>query len=774
MAEIKLFGYTNKLSVKPGENIDFHVSADGTQSADAQLVRIIHGDEHPNGPGYMDEEIESDLNGKWDVKKQFTQLGSYLRVNDPNNLLAIDGDFTVFGYINPSTPNTGAHQWLFCRWDNKTNKGYGVGINKDGYLELVVGNGKEVDYLYSELPLVKKVWYFVGATFNYKTGEATLYQEGVVNRYNSLLGKVVPYDYRSHTKTTCRFKQVNDPQTPFIIAGAIDDHEIRGKFVSGTYAGKIDRHGVCNKVLSKEELDKICSGEFPDKNSLVAYWDTTEGHTENGITNDVIDTGPNKLNSTGFNHPVRCMTGWNWSGKNDCFRLSPKEYGGIDFHPDAITDAGWDVAKTFTLPENLKSGVYAFRLRAGNGKGLGEEYIVFFVRAKKPKAKICFLVPTASYLAYANEKLSFEAQIIQPMTGQPPTITDIDVEQYKNPEFGLSTYDSFADGAGVCFTSYKRPILNMRPKYRTSGMGITWQLPADLSIIGWLEHHYKDAYEIVTDEDLHKEGLDAIKPYNCVISGTHPEYTSEKMLDAMEDFVAEGGRFIYMGGNGFYWVVGFYDDQPWCMEVRKLDAGMRAWAAKPGEYYMQTTGERGGLWRMRGRAPQKFSGVGFIAEGFDTAEPYRKMPDAWHRTVSWITDGVEGEIFGDHGLAYGGAAGIELDRYDLSLGTPPHTKIVASSGGHSDNYVLVTEELLYAYAGLVGSLDYRIRADMTYFTAPNDGAVFCTGSIGYGQALPSNNFSNSASTVLKNVVDAFAKEGKLPGGKWTLEEKQWK
>jgi N,N-dimethylformamidase len=31
MAEIKLFGYTNKLSVKPGENIDFHVSADGTQ-----------------------------------------------------------------------------------------------------------------------------------------------------------------------------------------------------------------------------------------------------------------------------------------------------------------------------------------------------------------------------------------------------------------------------------------------------------------------------------------------------------------------------------------------------------------------------------------------------------------------------------------------------------------------------------------------------------------------------------------------------------------------
>ena len=65
------------------------------------------------------------------------------------------------------------------------------------------------------------------------------------------------------------------------------------------------------------------------------------------------------------------------------------------------------------------------------------QYIVFFVRPKTPKSKICFLVPTASYLAYANEKLSFEATIIQPMTGQPPTIQDIDIEQYKNPEFGL-------------------------------------------------------------------------------------------------------------------------------------------------------------------------------------------------------------------------------------------------------------------------------------------------------------------------------------------------
>ena len=70
MAEIKIFGYTNKISVKQGEEIDFHVYADGTDVADAKLVRLIHGDEHPDGPGFVEEVIDNDINGKWKVEKQ--------------------------------------------------------------------------------------------------------------------------------------------------------------------------------------------------------------------------------------------------------------------------------------------------------------------------------------------------------------------------------------------------------------------------------------------------------------------------------------------------------------------------------------------------------------------------------------------------------------------------------------------------------------------------------------------------------------------------------
>lgn len=773
MAQVKLFGYTNKISVKPGDTIDFHVNADGTTQAQAQLVRLIHGDQHPSGPGMIEEEIACEANGAWAVRKQYTQLGSFLEVADPDRKLALEGSLTICAFVYSSLPLAGLRQALAGRWHNQRNVGYCLGITQRGHLEFWVGQGDEVDYVQTEVALLPEMWYFVAATFDVKSGRATVHQESVANRYNSLLGRVSPIDYRSHVSEVFRFRQKHLPETPFLIAGSRDFHETRGEFVSQTFCGKLDRPMVYDRALAWEELLKIAQGGVPSRDGLVAFWDTSAGYTERGIGDTVVDVGPHALHAEGYNRPVRGQTGWNWSGRNDCFRLAPHEYGGIEFHYEVMISSNWDVTRSVTLPATMKSGAYAIRLRAGTGTGLGEEYVVFFVRAAVPKAPIAFLFPTASYLAYANEHLSFDAQIIQPMTGQPPIITDIDIEMYKNKEFGLSTYDAWEDGNGVCFSSYHRPIVNMRPKHRISSMGITWQFPADLSIIAWLEHKGYD-YEVLTDEDLHREGIEALKPYRCVISGTHPEYYSEQMLDATEDYIASGGRYIYMGGNGYYWNVAFRPEEPWIMEVRKLDSGMRAWNARPGEHYLSTTGMKSGLWKNLGRPPQKLVGIGFIAEGFETSRPYRRMPDSYHRTVDWIMQGVEGEMIGESGLAYGGAGGIELDRYDLSLGTPPHTRILASSGGHSDNYLLAIEEILYPYPGLSGSQDYRIRGDMVFFNAPNNGGVFCGGSIAFGQALPADGFDNNVSKVLGNVVDAFSKPGSLPGGLWAHQEKQWR
>ena len=207
--------------------------------------------------------MDSPVNGRWAVKKQFTQLGSFLEVADPESKLAVSGNFSLMAFIWPTMPQRGSRQTILGRWDTLRNTGYALGINPAGHLEFWVGNGTEVDYVTAELPLLAKVWYLVGVSYDRETGRAELYQEGVLNRYNSLVGKVVPYDFASHVVQKFRFKPENGPDVPFIIAGARDEHALRGPFVNDLYAGKIDRPAICGRVLSRAELDVCRQGGLP-------------------------------------------------------------------------------------------------------------------------------------------------------------------------------------------------------------------------------------------------------------------------------------------------------------------------------------------------------------------------------------------------------------------------------------------------------------------------------------------------------------------------------
>jgi N,N-dimethylformamidase len=762
MANIRISAYTDKLSVKAGDTLEVMVSAEPIERVRAQLVRLIHGDEHPDGPGFVEQMVASPIDRDWPVRKQYIQKGSFLRVADPQNKLTPTGPITLHAYIFPTLPDAG-RQMLLGRWSVDGVSGFGLGINPSGRLEFWVGDGTATDAVAADVKLIPRVWYFVAASYDPASGDATLYQEAVINRYNSLLSKIVPYDYRSHVAETLRVRSALPENAGFLISAATERNPARGAFFSQCYNGKIDRCGLQGAVLDRAALDVIRDGGLPDPAQVLAYWDTSAGYTDRGIGDVVADTGPFQRHAEGFNRPVRCQTGWNWSGRNDCFRLAPQEFGGIEFHADALVDCRWEPTLSLTVPSELKSGVYAVKLTSEDV----EEYTPFIVRATTPKAPMCLIIPTASYLAYANGVSAFDGALLQSITASTPIFRELDVEVYKNNnEFGLSTYDTHDDGAGVCYSSYHRPIVNLRPKYRTPGIGGPWQFAADLSVVGWLEAMKYD-YDVITDEDLHRDGVAALKPYRVVLNCTHNEYYSERMMDATEDYLADGGRLLYLGGNGYYWCVGFRDDEPWVMEVRKLEGGSRAWQARPGEHYLASTGERSGLWRHRGRPPQKLVGVGFTSEGMDMSVPYRRMPDSYHRAVSWIFAGVEGEIIGDFGLLGGGAAGIEIDRYDLALGTPPHARILASSEPLSDNYPLVQEEIFFMTPGLGGTQHPWVRADLVYFTTPGDGAVFSTGSIAWGSALPCGNFRNAVSRLTKNVVDAFLASGSLPGSGYT-------
>ena len=72
-------------------------------------------------------------------------------------------------------------------------------------------------------------------------------------------------------------------------------------------------------------------------------------------------------------------------------------------------------------------------------------------------------------------------------------------------------------------------------------------------------------------------------------------------------------------------------------------------------------------------------------------------------------------MIGDFGLVVGGAAGHEVDCYDLSLGTPANAKLLATSERLSDNYQRVVEEIYFTYPGTGGTQDPGVRADIVYF-----------------------------------------------------------
>ncbi len=127
-----------------------------------------------------------------------------------------------------------------------------------------------------------------------------------------------------------------------------------------------------------------------------------------------------------------------------------------------------------TFPDDLASGVYALRLRAGEF----EDHTPFFVRAAPGReSAVALVLPTASYMAYGNEHLATAAPMGQAIVGHTPALQPLDLLLMEHPELGLSMYELHSDGSGVAFSSRRRPILNMRPRHRFSFLG-TWQFPA--------------------------------------------------------------------------------------------------------------------------------------------------------------------------------------------------------------------------------------------------------------------------------------------------------
>ena len=773
-AAMRLVGYADKFGVHPGETIKFMINCDGPKEFKAEIVQMINGDTNPRGPGFIEKAVPGSIVKTVPGRKQVVHSGSYGYVKD-NRQLQVKS-FTLQCWIWPTAPKTHPKYWkhgpqgLVTKWSD--DKGYGLFINEKGHVEVRV-NGTKLE---SPQPVRDHAWHFIAATFDAETGELTLIHEPQIQY--ALDPVIEPVS----TKVSGAIEHMPIPAAVAAYVDTLSDDPTAessvpaGVVFAGKYNGKIDSPRICNVALSRQEIETMKLGAQPGLTErrhsgptgplsevIVAAWDFSDGiDTLTGT-----DFGPYRMDLSFVNLPTRGMTGHNWAGTVFDWKQSPKEYGAISFHDDDIDDARWEVDFEWEVPEDCKSRFYAAKVTTPEGD---EDYVPFWVVPEigKEQSKIAVMVPTISYMAYANEHVACNAGAAELFVYRVPIMQHQNMFLAEHREYGGSIYDTHTDGTGICFSSRLRPILSIRPKYDHFLAQAPWQYPADLHLIYWLETMGYD-YDVFTDEDVSYEGLARLENYNVVITGSHPEHNTGTQLDALHNYTQRGGRLMYMGADAWYWVHSYhpaYEEKGRGVvtEMRRCESGIRTWRADPGEYYHQGTGELGGMWRYRGRYLHSVAGVGMSSEGFDVSSYFSRTPDSNNPRVSWAFDGIDyDEPLGNFGLVGGGAAGLELDIVDFTLGSPPHTLTVASSAGrHTEAYLLGMEDFGFHQQGLDGTTHPRVRADIAFHETPNGGACFSFSSIAYCGSLPWNNCDNNISTMTKNVLDHFMVDGPLP------------
>lgn len=748
-ATLAITGYTDRLSVRPGETLSFMVSSEYPRY-DVKIVRLIHGDPNEVGPGFKSEAVEAHVEGTYDGRVQRFHHGSCIVVPSAPALKSVSS-FTIQCWVYPTTSEK-RERTILAHGSEDKGPWHSLAIGRDGRLTLKLRDAKGASgSVTSEVPLAPFVWYFVAASYNHRTSRAAIVQRAVAPCEKS--------DRDSEVQQVLRTETVGPIESDLTIAATVSPDGSKRK----CFNGKLDGLKLFSRALSKAELESLRGdgSTRPLASSLVAEWD----FARNTSSSEIRDLSKNKLHGRALNLPTRAVTGHNWSGLTHDFKRAPKEYNAIHFHDDDQGHAGWSVDFRYTLPKAMRSGVYAAHLRAGPH----EDYVPFFVLPPKgrPSAKIAFLVPTFSYMAYSDEETLATSNTAKSLGASVSKYPSQPQDVYIVSNRLTSLYDHHSDDSGVCYVSSLRPLVNMRPKYNMPGLsegnGAPHQFNADLHLVDWLEaKEFK--YDVVTDEDLHHEGLGLIEKYRVIVTGSHPEYWSAQMLDSMQAYLNGGGRLMYLGGNGFYWVTAVNPEDRHVFEVRRW-GGTGSWIARPGEYYLSTTGELGGLWRNRARAPNKMLGIGFTAQGFDANRPYHRTPGSFDKGVSFIFEGVgKSQAIGDYQslVQNEGAGGFEIDRLDHSLGTPPHAILLATAKGFSNSYQHVLEENTMTDSKQGGQDSDLVRADMVYLSYPKGGAVFSVGSIAWCGSLYYNGYENPVSRVTGNVLSKFASTDSLP------------
>ncbi len=677
-------GYLDRLAVDAGTRVELMASGPAG-GASVSLARLRSADPDLSSSGAAARAVQWGQPSKIRLDERSLALGSFLHVPAAEHL-SPKGSFAVELWVLP-TLRPRAWSALAAQWAPADVR-FGIFQTSDGTVTAAVSqDGRRCCWVSLRTTLALGRWQHLRLDWDATCGRVSL-------RYGDLSEPQAEVRVR-----TCAPGPLHASAAPVCFGARSAD----GTAESATdhFDGRLARpllRGPDDEPLGSWELSQdVGSATVPD-------------------------SSPQLHPAVLVNAPMRATTGPGWQGRPSArYSDDPSGYDSVHLHSDDLDDAGWPATVAIDVPDDAE-GVHAITLRNDAGDSATWPFVV---RPNSPRQPCAVLLPTLTWRAYGGNRRNF--------TWTEDAVLDA----------GLCLYDLHADGSLVTLTSCRRPTRSGTPFSGFANWG-PHLLTADLYLLDWLEHE-AIGYDVLADEHLDAEGLGAIESYRCLILGAHPEYATAAMLDALEQYLAQGGRLIYPGGNGLYWVTSIDGERPHLIEVRKSAPGEfpEDGAPEPGETEHQTTLQPGGLWEVQGRPPSRILGLAHSANRHDPVAPgsgYMRTADGRDARWEWVFDGVETEPFGETGLTLGHAAGYEMDVVPERLPADLLSETVRLARARDSSFFGLRR------------LNLEIASDLAIGLAPNGGAVFSAGSVSWGSALSAHDYRGPVATITGNVL----------------------
>jgi hypothetical protein len=568
--------YADKV-IQRGSTLNIRVS-----STNPYQVSIVQLGTDPDSPA-QDTNVFNFGGQTFNAQTQPVFIGSYVNIEPPLDPGGALPSFTLECWIRLQ-PSSGPRQWrgIISQHSTPDKCGLGLFLDNNNQLAFYAGSGAAFDAtrLFQSAQLLSEgTWHHVAASFDSTTGSIDVYLDGNGQAFSSIPGIAVT------------------PGPAPLRIGAYGDNGITGQLLDGDVAMPI----IYNQALTPAQIttrfqDKGLTS--PDPSYLLGCWPLNEerGSSVHDISSfnrvgTIINSGSWMIGGPSFDPSV---VNGSYNPATD-----PNRGHGLRLCSDDLYDCSWRVIHQYPIPPNTPPGLYVVRLNVNVPGGM--LYDVPFVitkNASDPKAPIVVLCNTNTWIAYNSAPFAANDNGLGVVYGTDGPLADADKRT------GYSCYRTHQRAQPTFQIGVNLPWPNARPfiYYGTDQDGYPYShlLRAERFMHVWLAQN-GFAFDVITGFDLFTNAA-VLNGYKVLIIAGHSEYWSTQELDAVAQFLNQGGRVIVYSGNTAFWRISF-DANLTLMECRKSSGFSRGTIddfVPAGESFHSQDGRRGGVIRRIG------------------------------------------------------------------------------------------------------------------------------------------------------------------------------